>query len=195
MLERCLNPETESYKNYGGRGITVCQRWLDSFDNFMEDLGPKKGRRLTIERINNNGNYEPLNCVWATYREQGRNKRNTIKVLFNGRTVALLDALEQLNIHNPARQNSIRSRMRRGMSFAQAVGFYFPYRVEPKPKKEKARRQKISSALRKSWKKRKATVLQKHQDLCEHSRTIGLDGGWYCLDCASRGLPEPLKNL
>ena len=74
MVDRCTRPGNKNWKHYGGRGIAVCARWR-VFTNFLTDMGePPKG--LSIERINNNGNYEPANCKWATTKEQGRNKRS-----------------------------------------------------------------------------------------------------------------------
>ena len=73
MIARCSNPKRLEYKNYGGRGISVCDRWL-SFENFVLDMGEKPNLR-TLDRINNDGNYEPSNCRWATASEQRRNQR------------------------------------------------------------------------------------------------------------------------
>lgn len=74
MRSRCTNPHVKNYKNYGGRGISVCERWND-FDNFLADMGYRPGAKYSIHRINNDGNYEPDNCKWATWIEQASNRR------------------------------------------------------------------------------------------------------------------------
>lgn len=84
MKQRTSNPNTPNYKNYGARGITVCKRWLDSFSDFLADMGPKPSRRHTIERNETDGNYEPDNCYWALPIVQSNNKRNNKVLEFNG---------------------------------------------------------------------------------------------------------------
>ena len=75
MKTRCNNPNATSYKYYGGRGIKVCKRWLDSFENFYADMGDKPTPHHTLDRISNDGNYCKSNCRWATMKEQAANKR------------------------------------------------------------------------------------------------------------------------
>lgn len=91
MIERCKNPNNKDYKNYGGRGVSVCKEWRD-FVGF-EEWAMKNGysESLTIDRINVNGNYEPSNCRWITNAEQQKNRRNTILVKYNGEEHCLKD--------------------------------------------------------------------------------------------------------
>jgi hypothetical protein len=77
MKKRCINPSHPSYLSYGGRGISVCPEWLGSFEAFYEHIGPRPSPDHSVDRINNNGNYEPGNVRWATRTQQQRNRRNT----------------------------------------------------------------------------------------------------------------------
>ena len=85
MLGRCIYPNTNGYKNYGGRGITVCERWLHSFENFYADMGVKP-KKLTLERIDNNKGYSPDNCKWASRTENNRNKRTNRIIRYDGKS-------------------------------------------------------------------------------------------------------------
>jgi len=75
MKNRCYNINNPSYSDYGGRGIKVCERWKDSFNNFLVDMGERPSKDYSIDRIDNDGNYEPNNCKWSTAKEQNRNNR------------------------------------------------------------------------------------------------------------------------
>lgn len=97
VKERCTNPKKRNYRFYGGRGIKVCERW-QSFENFLEDMGPRPSSRHTIERDNNDGDYEPGNCRWATRVEQTRNRKITKHVTFRGQILPLAEWCERLDV-------------------------------------------------------------------------------------------------
>ena len=86
MRERCTNINCTRYRDYGGRGITVCVRWQNSFEDFLEDMGRKPTPNHVIDRIDNDGNYEPSNCKWATQKESCNNRRTSKLYTFNGKT-------------------------------------------------------------------------------------------------------------
>lgn len=119
MRDRCVNPRTAHYADYGGRGIKVCDRWMESAENFVADMGLCPNG-LTIDRINVNGDYEPSNCRWATRTEQARNKRNSIMVEYGGRAMNLADVADVTGIPYPR----LAYRVKRGMAAAEAVRLY-----------------------------------------------------------------------
>lgn len=113
LKRRCRDP---GYPNYHKR-VSVCARWLESFNNFFEDMGPMPSVAHTIERADNNGNYCPENCVWATRREQARNRRTNHRVTFNGRTLIISDWAALLGL----RYNTLWGRLHNGWSVKRAL--------------------------------------------------------------------------
>lgn len=103
MIQRCTDKKHKYYKHYGGRGIKVCERWLNSFENFLMDMGQKPSKLHTLDKFpNNDGNYEPSNCRWATKKEQNRNQRTNRWIEYKGTNLILSDWADILHI-SPAR--------------------------------------------------------------------------------------------
>jgi hypothetical protein len=117
IKQRCFNPKTKGYINYGARGISVCQRWAESFGAFLADMGPKPGPDYSIERIDNDGHYEPSNCKWAKKKEQARNRRTNRMIEFQGKTQCLIEWAEELGIN----KNTLRIRLNAGWSVERAL--------------------------------------------------------------------------
>lgn len=100
MIHRCTEPKDDAWSYYGGRGISVCDRWIKSFENFLFDMEPKPTPKYTIERIDNNKNYEPNNCRWATRKEQQRNRRCNRTIECEGKILCVKEWAEYSKIHS-----------------------------------------------------------------------------------------------
>lgn len=120
MKKRCYNKKHISYKDYGGRGITVCDKWLNSFTEFLSDMGNRPGKHYSIDRINNNGNYTPTNCRWATKKEQNSNTRRNNWIEYNGEKMILADWARKIKI----RQSRLGLLLRKGISFSEIINNY-----------------------------------------------------------------------
>lgn len=117
MKRRCYAPLDLGYENYGGRGITVCERWRHSFERFFEDMGHPPSRTHTLDRIDPNGNYEPDNCRWADKKTQARNTRRNVRYAFDGRQLTLPEISEITGVG----EVTIRKRLQAGHPIAVAA--------------------------------------------------------------------------
>jgi hypothetical protein len=131
MWSRCTNKNAHQFKNYGARGITVCDRWKD-FWAFIDDMGERPTASHSIDRIDVNGNYEPSNCRWATSTQQNRNRRNNSLLEFNGETKCLAAWAEERGI----KQTTLLRRLERGRTVAEALAVSGEYK-----RKKPSRRQ------------------------------------------------------
>lgn len=123
MRNRCENQSVKSYADYGGRGIKVCDSWK-KFENFYADMGDRPSAQHSIERRDNDGDYSPVNCYWATKEDQSKNKRNTRLITANGETLHLAEWARRLGC-NPA---AILARLATGMPESEAVTKPIPER-------------------------------------------------------------------
>ncbi len=116
MKDRCLNPDCKYFKNYGGRGITICERWL-TFENFFSDMVSKYQEGLSLDRINNNGNYCPENCRWTTAKTQMRNRRSNRKIQVGAEELCLNEIAEKIGMNS----NTFHARLSRGWNVERAM--------------------------------------------------------------------------
>lgn len=107
IRERCLNTKNKDFQNYGGRGITVCDRWKKSFICFLEDMG-EAPRQMQIDRINNDKGYTKENCRWTTVQVQANNRRTCVMVTFNGKTKTIADWSREFGIERKTLEYRIR---------------------------------------------------------------------------------------
>lgn len=117
LKTRTLNPKVINFHRYGGRGIKVCERWLGSFENFLEDMGKRPSPLHTIDRINNDGDYEPTNCRWATKKQQARSRCSSRHIEHNGQTKTLAEWAEQTGMD----WDTLGERLKRGWSIEKSL--------------------------------------------------------------------------
>jgi hypothetical protein len=117
MKERCFNANSKAFKYYGGRGITVCPEWREDFDSFYRDMGPRPSDMHTIDRINNDGNYEPGNCIWASKAAQANNRSNNTVIEIEGRTQPMTQWARESGVNRTV----ILKRMKRGLTGAPLI--------------------------------------------------------------------------
>ncbi len=119
MIRRCHNENHPQYKNYGWRGIGVCEAWLNSFEQFFADVGLPPAPGYSLDRIDNDGNYEPGNVRWATHIEQQNKKTNNHIVVLGGDKMTLAQAIRASDLTTPI--STIRTRVSRGWSIEEAL--------------------------------------------------------------------------
>jgi hypothetical protein len=129
MTGRCKHPTFKNWKNYGGRGITVCERWAgpEGFACFIEDMGRRPSPKHSLDRIDNNGNYTPLNCRWATAKQQGNNRRTNRLLTLDGKTKSITEWADERGVG----RYLIWHRLQRGWSVRNAITTPPRLRVHP----------------------------------------------------------------
>lgn len=115
MKGRCLNPAHRNYADYGGRGISICERWL-TYENFLADMGERPPGR-SLDRLNNDGNYEPSNCRWATPKEQARNTRSNRLITYKGETKCMAQWADDLGLP----KHTLEQRVAKGWDIEKAL--------------------------------------------------------------------------
>ena len=150
MKQRCNNPNHKRYKDYGARGISVCKKWMDSFESFIKDVGWRPSKELSIDRIDNSKGYEPSNVRWATSKQQSQNRDHVTLVDHNGKSTSLKDYCKLNNLN----YGTVKSRIERdGWTLNEALkpGNPFRFRERNEPWKQEG----ISAT---TWYRRKNAI-------------------------------------
>jgi hypothetical protein len=122
MKYRCHSRKCPAYRDYGGRGIKVCERWETSFENFLADMG-RRPKGSTLDRINNDGPYSPENCRWVSWTTQHNNRRGNVCFVFHGSLQTIADIARSLGVKYAWLHNRLRTR---GMTVEEATRGYYP---------------------------------------------------------------------
>jgi hypothetical protein len=130
MKDRCLNPRSSNYPDWGDRGITVYPHWIDDFSAFLDYIGPRPSPKHTLDRINNDGNYEPGNVRWATKTQQSRNQRSNVRVMFLGKEGQLCDVCDHFDLPAPEVR---RLKWDRNISWIEALNIVYSKTRGPHP--------------------------------------------------------------
>ena len=128
MRQRCTNPNHRVYALYGGRGIAVCERWANSFQAFLDDVGPKPSPDHSLDRVDVNGNYEPGNVRWATQQEQCRNQRRNRRLIYQGEERTLAEICQAAGVES----SHVNYHIRRGSTAEEAVALILKKRGAPR---------------------------------------------------------------
>lgn len=117
MKTRCYKPKTARFSRYGGRGIIVCDRWLNSFENFYADMGKRPNNKYSLDRLDSNKNYCPKNCKWSTAKQQANNRTNNANYTFKGVTKSISMWAEEYNIN----KHTLFNRIQRGWTIEDTL--------------------------------------------------------------------------
>ena len=128
MKGRCLNPNKSDYSYYGARGVSVCQRWIDSFESFVEDMGPRP-QGTSLDRIDVQGDYEPANCKWSTHYEQMNNTRSVRLIEYKGKVLSIAQWARFVGMD----KSTLHYRLDHDFTVGESLGY------EPKPDKQTLR--------------------------------------------------------
>lgn len=117
MIQRCYGPNHQAFARYGGRGISVCDTWRQSFTSFFADMGLRPSPDHSLDRIDNNGNYEPANCRWATRKQQAKNRRSNRRYLLHGEWLTVTE----IRLLTGLPKTTLLNRLNRGLTIEQAI--------------------------------------------------------------------------
>ena len=134
MIVRCYNQHAKAFPRYGARGIVVCDQWRHSFEAFLADMGARPSPEFSIDRIDNEGNYEPGNCRWASISQQTRNRRSSKFLTFRGETLCISDWAKRLGLNRSTLDGRLQ-RLPLEMALTRPLRRHAPYRYKPRDRR------------------------------------------------------------